>query len=72
MVELDLRWADARSRSAAQEDWKAHCASLLSAALQQTVGADRLYYLRRPMMGSMLSTYSARVRMGRDLAEKAL
>eukprot|EP00971_Amphidinium_carterae_P341165 6479845-Amphidinium_carterae.1 len=73
MVELDLRWSDTHSRVAAQEGWKMHCASPLSAALQQTVGAaDRLYFLRRPMQGSMLSTYSARVRMGRDLAEKAL
>eukprot|EP00971_Amphidinium_carterae_P165920 3288733-Amphidinium_carterae.4 len=72
MIELDLRWAAPHSREAAQDDWKLHCASLLSSALQQTVGADRLYFLRRPMMGSMLSVYSARVRMGRDLAEKAL
>eukprot|EP00971_Amphidinium_carterae_P328998 6461208-Amphidinium_carterae.2 len=74
MIELDLRWADSHSRAAAQDDWKRHCASLLGAAVQQTVGAEteRLYFLRKPLQGSMMSVYSARVRMGRDLAEKAL
>eukprot|EP00971_Amphidinium_carterae_P350416 6491533-Amphidinium_carterae.1 len=72
LIELDLRWADSASRAAAQEDWKMHCASLLSSAVQQPIGADRLYFLRRPMLGSMMSVYGARVRMGRDLAEKAL
>eukprot|EP00971_Amphidinium_carterae_P189521 3761957-Amphidinium_carterae.2 len=72
MIELDLRWADARSRAAAQDDWKRHCAALLGAAVQQTVGTERVYFLRKPLQGSMMSVYSARVRMGRDLAEKAL
>eukprot|EP00971_Amphidinium_carterae_P184351 3659810-Amphidinium_carterae.1 len=53
LIELDLRWADSASRAAAQEDWKMHCASLLSSAVQQPIGADRLYFLRRPMLGSM-------------------